>query len=63
MHFRTRPTTVFALLVGSSFLLSACGNRGPLTLPPKDQPAKAAMAPTSVPDHSKTASPAIPGKS
>lgn len=59
MHFRTRLSAALLLLAGCNFLLSACGNRGPLTLPPKDSSSAAAAKPP--PDHSNTA-PSIPGK-
>jgi predicted small lipoprotein YifL len=63
MRFRIHPTlstSVFALLLSCSFLLSACGNRGPLTLPPKDISAQPAGVKTTPADHSKTATPGKP---
>jgi predicted small lipoprotein YifL len=56
MNVRTRLSAALFLLAASSLMLSACGNRGPLTLPPKDQPAQPAAATKSAPDNSKTES-------
>ena len=59
MNVRTRFPAALLLVAVSSVLLSACGNRGPLTLPPKDSSSTAAAKPP--PDHSNTV-PSIPGK-
>lgn len=59
MNIRTRFLAALLLVAVSSILLTACGNRGPLTLPPKDSSSTAATKPS--PDHSNTV-PAIPGK-
>ncbi|MHB1359310.1 MAG: LPS translocon maturation chaperone LptM [Rhodocyclaceae bacterium] len=42
-------STILAALVGTALLLSACGNRGPLTLPPKPSATEKAAV-----DHSST---------
>ena len=47
MHIRFRPPTL-AILVACSLLLSACGNKGSLTLPPKSDATGAVKA---APDH------------
>lgn len=59
MQSGTRLSATLFAIVASSLLLSACGNRGPLTLPPKDSSSTVAAKPPA--DHSNT-TPSIPGK-
>ncbi|MEW6163926.1 MAG: lipoprotein [Pseudomonadota bacterium] len=62
---RTLARTSAGLIAGCALLLSACGNKGPLTLPPRAPTAKAkaaaqppAVAPQPAEDHSSTTPPA-----
>ncbi|MDP1606701.1 MAG: lipoprotein [Rhodocyclaceae bacterium] len=49
-------SAILAALVGAALLLSACGNRGPLTLPQKPITAASATE-KSAADHSSTPTP------
>jgi predicted small lipoprotein YifL len=52
-----RPTALAALAFAGCLGLSACGNKGPLTLPPKETLAKPVPAAPKPADHNSTAPP------